>query len=159
GGIALRAYAALVESRYHVQPDPLEPVPCEDLLSGVPRLMRPAVSSGETMVAALATTPVDVIIDFGSEPARELATYPRHGIWRYHFGDRRRYPLGSGFLREIIDGISLTGIELVRLGRTAADDLTVLRAMFRTVPFPSRQANRFGPLWGTRHFVIQGLWA
>jgi len=159
GGIALRAYAALVESRYHVQPDPLEPLACEHLLSGVPRLAWSAVFSDETMGAGLATTPVDVIIDFGSEPARELATHPRYGIWRYHFGDRRRYPLGSGFLREIIDGIPLTGIELIRLGRTAADDLTVLRAMFRTVPFPSRQANRFGPLWGTRHFVIQGLWA
>jgi hypothetical protein len=83
----------------------------------------------------------------------------RHGVWRYHFGDRRRYPLGSGFLREIIDGTPLTGIELVRLGRTPQHDVTLLRAIFRTGPSPSRQANRFGPLWGTRHFVIQGLWA
>jgi hypothetical protein len=69
-------------------------------------------SSGEGMAAALATlagAPVDVIIDFGSQPAREVG-------------------------------------------------VTLLRALFGTVPVPWRQANRFGPLWGTRHFVIQGLW-
>jgi asparagine synthase (glutamine-hydrolysing) len=161
-GIALRAYGALIESHYHMYPDPLEPVPCDHLLSDVPQLKWPTGSSGEWAAAALAAltaAPVDLIIDFGSQPARESATtYPRHGIWRYHFGDRRRYPLGSGFLREIIDGIPLTGVELIRLGRTPTDDVTLLRALFRTVPFPSRQANRFGPLWGTRHFVIQGLW-
>jgi hypothetical protein len=103
---------------------------------------------------------VDVIIDLGAQPPRESAgNSARHGIWRYHFGDRRRYPLGSGFLREIIDGIPLTGIELIRLGPTEAEDVTLQRALFRTVPFPSRHANRFGPLWGTRHFVIQALWA
>jgi asparagine synthase (glutamine-hydrolysing) len=163
GGVALRVYAALVESRNHMYPDPLEPVPCDHLLSGVPRFRWPMGSSGESMTTELVTllaAPVDVIMDFGSQPARESATnYARHGVWRYHFGDRRRYPLGSGFLREIIDGIPLTGIELIRLGRTAADDATLLRALFRTSPFPSRQANRFGPLWGTRHFVIQALWA
>jgi len=108
-----------------------------------------------------AAAPVDVIIDFGTQPARgsAMTPYARHGIWRYHFGDRRRYPLGSGFLREIIDGIPLTGVELIRLGRTVADDVTLLRAVFRTATIPSRQANRFGPLWGTRHFAIQGLWA
>jgi asparagine synthase (glutamine-hydrolysing) len=161
-GLALRAYAKLVESRYQMYPDPLEPVPCDQLLSGVLRLTWPIVSDEGLSAAGLqiAATPVDVLLDFGAEPARESAPFHvRHGVWRYHFGDRRRYPLGSGFLREIIDGIPLTGIELVRLGPTAHDDFTLLRALFRTVPFPSRQANRFGPLWGTRHFVIQGLWA
>jgi asparagine synthase (glutamine-hydrolysing) len=158
GGIALRAYAALVESRYHIYPDPLEPVPCDHLLAELPQLTWPigASNGGATLAAA----PVDVILDFSSQPARESATtYARYGVWRYHFGDRRRYPLGSGFLREIIDGSPLTGIELIRLGRTEADDVTLLRALFRTVPIPSRQANGFGPLWGTRHFAIQGLWA
>jgi asparagine synthase (glutamine-hydrolysing) len=162
GGIALRAYAALVESRYHIYPDPLEPVPYDHLLVGVPQLTWSIGASDEGMAAALAklaAVSVDVIIDFGSQPARKLATTSARHVWRYHFGDRRRYPLGSGFLREIIDGSPLTGIELIRLGRDAANDVTLLRALFRTVPVPSRQANRYGPLWGTRHFVIQGLWA
>jgi asparagine synthase (glutamine-hydrolysing) len=161
-GIALRAYAALVESRYHMYPDPLERASGDHLLTGVPQLTWPAPGSSEPASAASAsviTSPVDVIIDFCVQPAREPA-WPaaHHGVWRYHFGDRRRYPLGSGFLREIIDGTALSGIELVRLGSTAPEDVTLQRALFRTVPFPSRQANRYGPLWGARHFVIQSLW-
>jgi asparagine synthase (glutamine-hydrolysing) len=164
-GIALRAYEALVESRYQMYPDPLEPVACDDLLPGVPRVAWPtaACGVGGAMTpegAAIAVASLDVIIDFSARPAREPSLLaPRYGVWRYHFGDRRLYPLGSGFLREIIDGMPLTGIELIRLGATAQDDVTLMRALFRTVPFPSRQANRFGPVWGARHFVIQSLWA
>ena len=96
---------------------------------------------------------------FRSQPARATSLpATRHGIWRYHFGDRRLYPLGSGFLREIIDGLPLTGIELIQLGPVVQEDVTLMRALFRTIPFPSRQANRFAPLWGARHFVIQCLW-
>jgi hypothetical protein len=163
--IALRGYRALVESRYQMHPDPLEPVCCADLLVGIPRLTLPTAPSGTgcgLTPSAMASTsaPLDVIIDFGSRSARELALpATRYGLWRYHFGDRRVYPLGSGFLREIIDGAPLTGIELTRLGPSAERDTTLMRALFRTVPFPSQLANRFGPLWGARHFVIQSLWA
>ena len=164
-GIALRAYEALVESRYQLHPDPLEPVPCDDLLPDVPRVTWPITDSGDGCGmtpegAAIAAAPLDVIIDFVARPVREpWLPATRYGVWRYHFGDRRLYPLGSGFLREIIDGMPLTGIELIRVGATAQDDVTLMRALFRTVPFPSRQANRFGPVWGARHFVIQNLWA
>jgi len=161
GGIVLRAYAALVESRYHIYPDPLEPVDCDDLLAGVPRLDWPpaACTQGVAMGAVIAGAPLDVVIDVTARPVREPPVSARDGVWRYHFGDRQHYPLGSGFLREIIDGSPLTGIELVRLSTTAEGDVTLMRALFRTVPFPSRQANRFGPLWGSRHFVIQSLWS
>ena len=164
-GIGLRAYTALVESRYQVHPDPLEPVNCDDLLARVPRQTWPAIGpddSGRIISerAALAAEHLDVIIDFAARrtPAASLPA-TRYGVWRYHFGDRRLYPFGSGFLREIIDGVPLTGIELTQLGPTPKDDVTLLRALFRTVSFPSRQANRFGPVWGARHFVIQSLWA
>ena len=163
-GIVVRAYASLVESRYQIHPDPLERVSFDDLLAGVPRLAWPVGDSGRggemtPAMAVLATAPVDVILDFGARPARQPPRpATRHGVWRYHFGDRQLYPLGSGFLREIIDGVPLTGIELVRLGATPGEDLTLMRALFPTFPFPSRQANRFGPVWGARHFVIQSLW-
>ena len=163
-GLALRAYARLIESRYQMHPDPLEQVSCEDLLADVPRVTLPveghtgALSSAE--LAQIAVAPLDVIIDFAGRSARETSLpATRHGVWRYHFGDRRLYPEGSGFLREIVDGMPLTGIELTRLGVTGGDDVTLLRALFRTVPFPSRQANRFGPIWGARHFVAQSLWS
>ena len=166
-GFVLRAYASLVESRYQLHPDPLELVDCNDLLAGIPRFAFPSAGAGNggwklsPEAAAIAAGPLDVVLDFGARPTRQLLPLPaaRHGIWRYHFGDRRLYPLGSGFLREIIDGAPLTGIELVRLGADADEDVTLMRALFRTVSFPSRQANRFGPIWGTRHFVIQSLWS
>jgi asparagine synthase (glutamine-hydrolysing) len=165
-GLALRAYATFIESRYQMHPDPLAPVSCEDLLSDVPRVSLPIARRGDSWelssagLAAIATAQLDVIIDFAARPVRQkLLPATRHGVWRYHFGDRRLYPAGSGFLREIIDGMPLTGIELIRLGSSPEDDVTLLRALFRTVPFPSRQANRFGPVWGTRHFVAQSLWS
>ena len=166
-GIALRAYSALVESRYPMHPDPLEPVSCDDLLAEIPRVDWPivpsTVSTDPGSVAsdstAIAAALLDVIIDFGARPAREPSLpATRYGLWRYHFGDGRLYPVGSGFLREIVDGMPLTGIELTRLGPSAQADATLMRALFGTVPFPSRRANRFGPLWGARHFVIQSLW-
>ena len=164
-GVVVRAYASLIESRYQIHPDPLERVLCDDLLAGVPRLPWPLGDSARgggmnPATAALAAVPVDVILDFGVSSARPLLRpAPRYGVWRYHFGDRQLYPLGSGFLREIIDDATLTGIELVRLGARQEEDVTLTRALFRTIPFPSRQANRFAPVWGTRHFVIQSLWA
>jgi asparagine synthase (glutamine-hydrolysing) len=162
--VVLRAYSTFIESRYHLHPDPLEPVDCDDVLALIPRLGLPSVAPGDPLRTqsarqAIVAAALDVIIDVSAHPARELSTLARYGVWRYHFGDRRRYPLGSGFLREIIDGSPLTGIELLRLGATAEDDVTLMRALFRTVPFPSRQANRFAPLWGSRHFVIQSLWS
>jgi asparagine synthase (glutamine-hydrolysing) len=109
GGIALRAYAALVESRHQMHPDPLDPVSCDDLLRGMPRVTWPVSRPGDGATAvvpegaATSTATVDVIIDLGSQPACGTSLpATRHGIWRYHFGDRRLYPLGSGFLREII---------------------------------------------------------
>jgi asparagine synthase (glutamine-hydrolysing) len=161
--VVLRAYSTFVESRYQLHPDPLGTVDCDDVLAGIPRLELPWPAAPEevrTQAARLAmAAPLDVIIDVSAQPSRELSALPRYGVWRYHFGDRRRYPLGSGFLREIIDGSPLTGIELLRLRATADEDVTLMRALFRTVPFPSRQANRFAPVWGSRHFVVQSLWS
>ena len=165
-GLVLRAYATFIEPRYQMHPDPLVSVSCEDLLIDVPRVSLPVDLHGDSRalasagLAAIATAQLDVIIDFSGRPVRQvLLPATRHGVWRYHFGDRRLYPAGSGFLREIIDRTPLTGIELTRLGSSDADDVTLLRALFRTVSFPSRQANRFAPVWGTRHFVAQSLWS
>src|SRR6516165_7896000 len=54
GGTALRAYTALIESRYQLYPDPLEPVPCDHLVGGVPRLTSPFEPSGDGTRAPLA---------------------------------------------------------------------------------------------------------
>ena len=73
-GIALRAYAWLIESRYRMYPDPLESARCDHLLAGVPHLTWPSPDASDQAAAAsarIAATPVDITIDFCVEPARE----------------------------------------------------------------------------------------
>jgi len=164
GSIAFRAFAAYIESRYQAVADPLAREDCEDLLVGVPRARlecsdQDCRSIHDDSLAAVAQADLDVLVDFGARAQRgPLLGLPRQGIWRYHFGDRRRYPAGSGFLTELVDGNPLSGIELTRLGPAPENDLTLSRTMFSTAPFLSRVTNRYGPLWGTRHLVIQSLW-
>lgn len=164
-GWALKAYERLIEPRSRSRPDPLAPVDCEDLLGEVPRITIEATESndGRSIVAKELETmrglELDVLVDFGRIAPRG-ASLPetKRGIWRYHFGDRRQYPRGSGFLRELIDGCPLSGIELIRLGPTAESDVTLLGAHFSTAPFLSSRDNRFAPIWGACHFVVQALW-
>ena len=165
GGMAFRAYAAYLESRYHAEPDPLDPVDCTDLFPRLAPISVEVVDSEDARVfsseaiAHIAAARIDVLLDFGTRPARGQAVFTAsQGVWRYHFGDSRKYPAGSGFLREIVDRSPLSGIELVKLGPDIAHDQVLMRALFSTVPFLSRKANRFGPIWGSRHFVIQSLW-
>ena len=108
-------YATFIEPRYQMHPDPLVSVSCEDLLTDVPRVSLPVERRGDSCtlssagLAAIATAQLDVIIDLSGRPVRQVSLpATRHGVWRYHFGDRRLYPAGSGFLREIIDGMPLT---------------------------------------------------
>lgn len=165
GGVALRAYETFVEARYPVGADPLEPVDCDDLFVETPRFTVRTMDSeiGRSFergdLAEINDSKLDVLLDFGRiAPRGPSVPEAKHGIWRYHFGDRRQYPQGSGFLLEVIDGRPLSGIELTRLGANVDSDSTLLQAHFSTTPFPSRRANRFAPVWGSRHFVIQSLW-
>jgi asparagine synthase (glutamine-hydrolysing) len=164
GSIAFRAFAAYIESRYQAVADPLLREDCEDLLVGVPRTRLECVdqycqSVQSDPIAEIRQADLDVLLDLGSRAQRgPLLGLPRQGVWRYHFGDRRRYPAGTGFLRELVDGNPLSGIELTKLGAAPESDLTLSRTMFSTAPFLSRATNRFGPLWGSRHMVAQSLW-
>lgn len=164
-GFAFRAYETFIEPLYQSGSDPLEPVDCDDLLGEIPRFAVGTRDSdfGRSFepadLAELRVLELDVLLDFGRvAPRGSSLPETKHGIWRYHFGDRRLYPRGSGFLREVIDGRPLSGIELTRLGAIGESDVTILRANFSTTPFLSRSANRFAPVWGGRHFVIQSLW-
>lgn len=164
-GPVFRAYEAYIEPRHPFDPDPLEQVECGDLIAQVPELWLEASDSGSVRtiekggVDRLSAANLDVLLDFGLVPPRgDSLPEARYGVWRYHFGDRERYPDGSGFFREIVDGCPVSGIELTRLGRSQDQDITIQNAYFSTVPFPSRRANRFGPIWGSRHFVVQSLW-
>ena len=164
-GFALKAYEIFIEPRSRKQPDPLAPVDCADLISDVPKILIGATESDggrsftEKDLETLRDLQLDVLVDFGRiAPRGASLPHTQQGVWRYHFGDRRHYPKGSGFLRELIDGCPLSGIELIRLGPASDADATILGAQFSTAPFPSSRDNRFAPVWGACHFVVQALW-
>jgi len=164
-GLLLDAYSFYLGLKYRAGPDPLELVDGAALLRQVPyraiqltNLDRERGMKPED-VQFVESLKLDVLIDFGARAIRGAATgAAREGIWRYHFGDSRRYPAGSGYIRELVDGSPLSSIELIRLGRTLRADRVLERVQFSTAPFLSKVANRYAPIWGARHLVIQQLW-
>jgi hypothetical protein len=165
GGLVFQLFCKYVESRYRAAPDPFEMVDCDELLAGIePESIQ--IPTGEAsdndpgkLYSRLRELNLDIVVDLSSAALRgEFCAIPRYGFWRFHFGDSRRYPDGSGFLREIIDGEALTAVELNNISADPAFDDVLCRAQFSTEPYPSRLMNRFGPVWSAQHFVIQQLW-
>ncbi len=153
-----------VESRYHAAPDPFEIEDREGPLVGAAPesshvLAEPADEvDGERLSSWLRELNPDVVVDLSSAALRGGFCAIPSGFWRFHFGDSRKYPDGSEFLREIVDGETLTAVELCNIAADRACDEVLCRAEFSTQPYPSRLMNRFGPLWSAQHFVIQQLW-
>lgn len=165
GGLVFQLFCKYVESRYRAAPDPLEMVDCEGLLAGTePEPIQILTEEGSDtdpgeLSSRLRELNPDIVVDLSSAALRgEFCAIPRYGFWRFHFGDSRRYPDGSGFLREIIDGEALTAVELHNIATDRAFDDVLCRAEFSTEPYPSRLMNRLGPVWSAQHFVIQQLW-
>ena len=163
--LAMRVLSAPVEARYQHNADPLELVPFGDLLLSIERLKFNAATVDRSieLTAAdalqLRAANLDVLLNFCARPLKVAeALLATHGVWYFHFGDSRKYPEGSGFLRELVDGSALSGIELIQQSGSAGGAAVLSRALFSTTPFPSRFVNRFAPVWGARHFVIQNLW-
>jgi hypothetical protein len=165
GGLVFQLFSKYVESRYRAAPDPFEMVDCDELLVGTePESIQ--IQSGEAsdpdpgqLQSRLRELNPDIVVDLSSAALRgEFCAIPRYGFWRFHFGDSRKYPDGSGFLREIIEGEVLTAVELHNIATDRAFDDVLCRAQFSTNPYPSRSMNRLGPVWSAQHFVIQQLW-
>jgi hypothetical protein len=164
-GLVFSLFCRYVESRYHEAPDPCEMVDCVTTLAGTePNSMEiPTEQLDDTapsnLTSRLRELNPDIVVDLSSAALRgEFCAIPRYGFWRFHFGDSRKYPNGSGFLREIIDGEALTAVELHDIATDQALDYVLCRGEFSTSPYPSRLMNRFGPVWSAQHFVIQQLW-
>jgi hypothetical protein len=164
-GLVLRLFSKYVESRYHEAPDPFEMVDCRTTLAGgePSSIEVPTEQLDDTtpsnLTSRLRELNPDIVVDLSSAALRgEFCAIPRYGFWRFHFGDSRKYPNGSGFLREIIDGDAFSAVELHSIAKDRAFDEVLCRAEFSTSPYPSRLKNRFGPVWSAQHFVIQQLW-
>jgi hypothetical protein len=164
-GLVSALFYKYVESRYRAAPDPFEAQDWEGPPAGarlesihVPTEEAGGADRGELSSWLRELNP-DVVVDLSSAALRgEFCSIPRHGFWRFHFGDSRKYPDGSEFLREIVDGEALTAVELCNIAADRAFDEVLCRAQFSTQPYPSRLMNRFGPVWSAQHFVIQQLW-
>ena len=143
----LGLYIRLIDARYEAEPDPLAISDMTEVLSDVPAYPADRGLS------------LDVVVNF-CEPNvdMDLLGDIRYGVWRFHFGDSRHYPAGSGFLREMIDGNPLSTIELQRQTAGSGSEEVLCRAAYSTTPFPSMRLNRLAPIWGSRHFVLQKLW-
>lgn len=164
-GLVFKLFCKYVESRYQAAPDPFEMVDCEGLLAGTQTelVQIPSEKANDTdpykLTSYLRELNPDIVVDLSSANLRgEYCSIPKYGFWRFHFGDSRKYPDGSGFLREIIEGEPLTAVELKKLAADQAFDEVLCRAEFSTEPYPSRSMNRLGPVWSAQHFVIQQLW-
>ena len=143
----LRGYFRFIDARYQAEPDPLAMTDLTQVLSDVP---------GYPPARGLS---LDVILNFGDAKVdMELLGDTRSGVWRFHFGDSRHYPGGSGFLRELIDRNSRSAIELLQQKAGSEREEVLCRAGYSTTPFPSMRLNRLAPIWGSRHFVLQKLW-
>jgi hypothetical protein len=164
-GLVFKLFCRHVESRYHAAPDPFEMVDYVTLLAGTElnSIQIPteplSVTDLKNLASRLQELNPDIVVDLTSAELRgEFCAIPRYGFWRFHFGDSRKYPNGSGFLREIIDGETLTAVELINIGPDRAFDNLLCRGEFSTVPYASRLMNRLGAVWSAQHFVIQQLW-
>ena len=143
----LRAYTRLIDARYQAEPDPLAITDVTGLLSDIPTYPPDGSAS------------LDVVLNFRDAAAdiKQLGD-TRWGVWRYQFGDSRRYPGGSGFLRELVDRNPLSAVELVRQTADAASEEVLCRAEYSTSAYPSMRLNRIAPIWGARHLMLQKLW-
>jgi hypothetical protein len=163
-GLVSALFYKYVESRYRAAPDPFEIEDWAGPLVGVePESIHVAEEAGDAdrgkLSSRLRELNLDIVVDLSSTALRgEFCSVPRYGFWRFHFGDSRKYPDGSEFLREIVDGEALTAVELCNIAADRAFDEVLCRGEFSTQPYPSRLMNRFGPVWSAQHFVIQQLW-
>ncbi|HRX78380.1 MAG TPA: hypothetical protein P5307_04920, partial [Pirellulaceae bacterium] len=164
GTLLFRLQELLVEPKYATEPDPLALVDSQSLSSQFKHTIQLAPPGNSNVVdrgdvgSLILEYKLDVIVDFTNRGVeRSFADMSSFGLWRFHFGDSRKYPFGSGYWREIVDNEALSGTELRSVGRTHEADRVLSRALFSTTPFPSRLANRLAPIWGATHFVLKNL--
>ena len=163
-GWAFRLFQGYVESRSRAAADPFKQVDLAGVFpdSGTESVHIHRDHTGELdyqeLGSRLRDWNTDVVVDFSSAGIRgEFCSIPRHGFWRFHFGDSTKYPDGSDFLREVIDEDPLAAVELNDIAADRACDRLLCRAEF-SIGQSASTLNRIGPVWSAQHFVIQQLW-
>jgi hypothetical protein len=158
------AYEALLEPRFAIENDPLAPVDCHDLLDPVPALHVVPERRGfvhrfpPEAIEHLRSERLDVLLRFGFGVLRgEILSVARYGVWSYHHGDNEFYRGLPPAFWEMAEGNPVTGAILQRLTEELDGGLVLVKGSFMTDSVLSVTRNRYGPYWGSRHFVIQKL--
>jgi hypothetical protein len=156
-----RWYSTL-DSRWNpLESDPLEPVDCSDLLEGVARLPVTPITKGFThrfppnVVARIRAYNLDVVLRFGFSILRgDILQSARYGTWSLHHGDNDYYRGGPAYFWELVEESPLSGVTLQVLTEELDAGHVLYKVLFSSVPSLSRQRNRWGPYWGSRHMLI-----
>ncbi|MGF1545855.1 MAG: hypothetical protein ACFCUG_00845 [Thiotrichales bacterium] len=157
-GLVYQLYLVTLDRRRRAT-DPVERVGFDDLVSGAQRLDigHAAVGVDTETAQRLRALAFDVLIRFGvGGSVADLSQYARHGLWAYAYGSDPATADLPLMLREVMERRPTSR---VCLQATQADGavLDLCEARFSTSPTLSVSANRYAPLWGSTHFVIQQL--
>jgi hypothetical protein len=144
--------------------DPLAIVDCTDLLAGAtvvsvkPLATRFVHRFPPDAVDRVRALDLDVLVRFGFNIVRgEILDVPRYGIWSYHHGDPDSFRGGPAHYWEMVEHSPVSGAMLQVLTDELDGGLVLCKGLFSTTGTLSLAENRYGPYWGTQHFLIQKL--
>ena len=150
--IAARCYDFLIDSRNKEVPDPFE-VSHDLTLRHLPQIDGAAVDA----IARIRSLEIDVLLHLGSRTLPiQLAGAAAYGLWTFHYGDSSRYERNVPYLSELIARDPVVAAELHAMNGNLPPNV-LARAEFSATPFPSVRMNRYAPVMGSRHLVIQKL--
>jgi hypothetical protein len=153
-----------LDARMNPGNDPLAPVDCKALLSGIEAIDVAPVAEGlmhsfpTDAVEQIRSRNLDVILQFGFETLHgDILKAAHYGVWSYHHGDHEFYRGGPSYFWELREGSPLSGIALQVLGEKPGAELVLCKSLFATEPTLSVSRNRYTPYWSSAELVIRKL--
>lgn len=157
-------YTKLEGKRSAIGDDPVASVDCSSLLSGVKSIeVRPLVKGfthrfSPEDLEKIRAEQLDVLLRFGFNILRgEILHAARYGVWSFHHGDNDYYRGAPAYFWELYEKNVLSGALLQKLTEELDAGLVLCKSLFATTPGLSVARNRYGPYWGSTHFVIRKL--
>ena len=145
--------------------DPLALCDYSTVLAGVPSMTVEPITHKFThrfpddAVAAIRSHEPDVLLRFGFNIIRgDILKAARYGVWSFHHGDNEYYRGGAPHFWELVERHPHTGVILQVLTEELDGGVVLAKGLFATEHGLSVAKNRYGPYWGTTHFVIQKLY-
>ncbi len=157
-------YSRLDARFFPVDDDPLAPVDCGPLLSGVDTIKVKPLVKGFTHrfppddIEKIRERQLDVLLRFGFNILLgDILHATRYGVWSFHHGDNDFYRGADPCFWALYEGNLTSGVILQVLSENPDAGLVLCKSLFATVRGFSVARNRYGPYWGSTHFVIRKL--